>query len=162
MVWAAGLFLAAISIGGPGCVKKPEGTDDPKRRLNEYISESFAVRGAQDRARLSAYLTGDAKTRLQSWSDEQFQQAFVDAKRKFVKLAFKEAKTVSADEVGITYELTYTSDIADPRGKGQEAHNAKVTNRKLAQMVRRNGQWYISDVRNIKELVEYKNELSLP
>lgn len=162
------MFSNTIRIGGAillmitlssACTRKPEGADDPKRRLNEYISESFAVRGPQDRARLSAYLEGEAKARLDSWSDEQFRQAFVDAKRKFIKLAFKEAKTVSDQEVGITYELTYQ--IGTPDGQGKE-HDAKITNRKLAQMIRRGDQWYISEVRNIKELVEYQNELSLP
>jgi hypothetical protein len=150
------LLLFALNTA---CTRKPEGSDDPKHRLNEYISESFAVRGPQDRARLSAYLEGEAKSRLDSWSDEQFRQAFVDAKRKFVKLAFKEAKAVSDQEVGITYELTYLTGTQDAQGK---AHDAKVTNRKLAQMIRRGDQWYISEVRNIKELVEYQNELSLP
>ena len=41
-------------------------------------------------------------------------------------------------------------------------HEAKVTNRKNAQMIQDKGKWFISDVHNIKELVEYKNELSLP
>jgi hypothetical protein len=150
-------LLALIALGG--CTRKQEGSDDPKRRLNEYISESFAVRGPQDRARLSAYLAGDAKTRLESWSDEQFRLAFVDSKRKFVKLAFKEAKPVSENEVGITYELTYQASYGKEADKPREA---KVTNRKLAQMIRRDGQWFISDVRNIKELVEYQNEMSLP
>jgi hypothetical protein len=29
-------------------------------------------------------------------------------------------------------------------------------------MVLDGGRWYIADVRNIKELVEYRNEMSLP
>lgn len=154
------LFLAALSfLAASGCTKKAEGPEDPKRRLHEYISQSFAIRGPQDRAQLVSYLTGDARTRLESWSDEQFRVAFVDTKRTFVKLAFKEIKTVSPTEVGITYELSYQSTYADAQGKG---HDAKITNRKLAQLVQKDNQWYISDVRNIKELVEYKDEMSLP
>ena len=133
------------------CTQKADSGDDPKRRLNDYISQSFAVKGPQDRKELAAFLTGDAKTRIESWSDDQFMQAFVESKRQFIKLAFKELKATSADEVNITYELTY-----------QNPHDSRVTNRKLAQLLRQNGKWYIGDVRNLKELVEYKNELSLP
>jgi hypothetical protein len=152
--------VAFFILGGlTACTTVPESADDPKHRLNEYISQSFAIKGAADRAVLAGYLTGEAKSRIQSWSDEQFRQAFMDAKRQFVKLAFKEEKTVSPTEMGITYELTYQTNYADAQGK---SHDAKVTNMKLAQMVRENGKWLISDVRNIKELVEYKNEMSLP
>jgi hypothetical protein len=151
------LFILAAASGA--CTKKSEGPEDPKRRLHEYISQSFAIRGPQDRAQLSSYLTGDAKERLDRWSDEQFREAFVDAKRQFIKLSFKEIKPVSADEVGITYELTYQTSYTDGQGK---PHDAKITNRKLAQLAQKNKQWYIADVRNIKELVEYKDEMSLP
>jgi hypothetical protein len=150
--------LCSVSLLG-ACTPRQEGADDPKQRLNEYISRSFAVAGPQDRATLASYLTGEAKTRIQGWSDEQFRQAFIDSKRQFIKLAFKEMKAVSAKEVNITYELSYQSNYSDAQGK---PHDAKVTNRKLAQMVRENDQWMIADVRNIKELVEYKNEMSLP
>jgi len=130
------------------------GADDPKKRLTEYISKSFAVKGAEDRKGLAEYLAGDARTRMTDWSDEQFRQAFIDSKRQFIKLAFREIKTLSPKEMNITYELTYLD-----QGKG---HDAKVTNKKLCQMSLEKGKWFITDVRNIKELVEYRNEMSLP
>lgn len=156
---AIAILAAALLASFTGCTHKAEGPEDPQRRLNEYISQSFAVKGPEDRARLAGFLTGDAKTRLESWSDDQFRQAFVESKRQFVKLAFKEQKSVSADEVSVTYELSYHDNHVDAQGK---PHDAKITNRKLAQMVRKDGQWLIQEVRNIKELVEYKNEMSLP
>lgn len=151
------LALQLVALSFSACTPK-QGADDPRGRLNAYISQTFAVKGPQDRKDLAAYLTGEARDRIESWSDEQFRQAFVDSKRQFVKLAFKEQKSVSPDETSITYEITYQSNYVDAQGK---AHDARVTNRKLAQMVRKDGKWYISDVRNIKELVEYKNELTL-
>ena len=147
--WVAlGVVLAAA-----GCNGARQSPDDPKHRLNEYISKSFGVKGVDDRNALASFLTGQAKIRLYAWSDEQFRQAFVDSKRQFIKLVFTETKPVSADEVSITYELSYID-----QGRG---HDAKVTNRKLAQMVRENGKWMIRDVSNIKEMVEYRNEMSL-
>jgi hypothetical protein len=153
-------FLAglALTIAVFGCTQKQEGQSDPKRRLNEYISQGFAVKGVQDRTQLVSYLTGEAKTRLESWSDDQFRQAFIESKRQFVRLAFKELKSVSDSEVGITYELTYQTNYADLE---KVSHDARVTNRRLAQMKRENGQWYIAEVRNIREVVEYKDEMQV-
>jgi hypothetical protein len=124
------------------------------KQLADYISKSFAVRSPEDRSQLLAYLTGESKNRLSAWSDEQFRQAFVDSKRQFLKLLVREMKPVSPKEMSITYELMYND-----QGRG---HNAKVTNKKLCTMVLQDGKWLISDVRNIKELVEYQNEMSLP
>lgn len=152
------LLMCALVALATGCSSKQDGQGDPKRRLNEYISQGFAVSGTQDRMRLISYLTGEAKTRLESWSDEQFRQAFIDSKRQFLKLAFKEVKNESPDQVGITYELTYQADYKDIDGS---RHDAKITNRRLAQMKRENGQWFIGEVRNIREVVEYKNEMEI-
>ena len=147
LVFAALFVLSA-------CTPKQEGMEDPKRRLNDYISQSFAVRGPEDRKQLTSFLTGEAKTRLDAWSDDQFRHAFMDAKRQFIKFSPKEVKPISAHEVSITYELSYTD-----QGRG---HDAKVTHRKLARLVQEQGKWLISEVSNIKELVEYRNEMSLP
>ncbi|MEK6706301.1 MAG: hypothetical protein AAB116_25860 [Candidatus Poribacteria bacterium] len=141
-------FLAACN-NKPGAL-----VDGPKHRLNEYISKSFAIRSASDRNQLLEYLTGDAKRRLLAWSDEQFRQAFMDSKRQFVKLIWSEVKPASTNEVSITYELSYFD-----QGKG---HDAIVTAKKLCNMTMEQGKWMIKDVRNIKELIEYRNEMSLP
>lgn len=141
------LILQACTSGS-----KIEG--DPKKRLSEYISRSFAVKALDDKNELLKYMTGDAKTRLSSWSEEQFRQAFIDSKRQFVKLSFKEEKTPSPQQMLLTYELTYLDQ--------NRSYEAKVTNKKLATLVQENGQWFIADVKNIKELIEYKDELSLP
>jgi hypothetical protein len=148
------VLLAFALIQVTGCTGGGALPEDPKRRLTEYISRSFAVKNADDRKGLLVLLSGEAKTRLASWSEEQFRQAFMDSKRQFIKLAFKEVKNVSASEVNITYELTY---LDNARGK-----DAKVTNKKLAQLNLDKNKWYITAVRNIKELVEYRNEMALP
>lgn len=138
----------------PSCTKKDSATIEPKQVLKDYISKSFAVRDAKDRKDLLGYLTGDAKLRLQSWSDEQFLAAFVDTPRQFVRLAIKDMKPVSPIEVSITYELTY---LDQTKGK-----DAKITNKKLCQLNLSQDHWLISDVKNIKELIEYRDELTLP
>ena len=129
-------------------------SSDPKARLREYISKSFKVGSVKDRSSLEALLTGEAKIRLVSMTDDRFREEFVDKRRKFLKLKFREIKKVSEDELSITYEISYVNE-----GK---AFEAKVTNKKLCYMKLVDNLWYISDVQNIKELVEYKNALSLP
>ncbi len=150
----AAVFSLVLLAAAAGCNRGTTGPDDPRSRLQEYISKSFNAKADGDRKEMIGFLTGDAKTRLSSWSDEQFRQAFLDTKRQFLKLSFREVKNISANEAVVTYELVYLD-----QSKGRDA---KVSNRKLAQMVRENGRWFISDVRNIKELIEYQNEIALP
>jgi len=136
------------------CSSQRSSSIDPKSRLQDYISQSFSVSDVRDRDGLSKFLTGPAKTRLAAWSDEQFRDAFLQNKRQFIKLVFSEVRNLSPKEVNITYELTYLD-----QSKG---HDAKVTHKKSAQLVRDQEQWMISEVRNMKELIEYKNEMALP
>lgn len=147
------LFALTLFVMISGCTLGKEGSNDPKKRLNEYISRSFSVKSVQEREEMMGYLSGQAKTRLAAWSEDQFRQAFIDSKRTFVKLAFTEMKSRGPSETDITYELSYID-----QARGQDA---KVTNKKLCQMVLENGRWYIRDVRNIKELVEYKDGMDI-
>jgi hypothetical protein len=143
------LFLAISA-----CDQSAQISGDPKQQLTHYIDKSFAISGPGDREVLLSYLTGEAKNRLASWSDEQFRQAFIETKRDTPKLLIRETKPINANEVNITYELSYFD-----QSKGKDA---KVTNKKLCHMVNEQGKWLIADVHNIKELVEFKNEMSLP
>ena len=154
-MFRANLVLALVTaLAITSCTKNEAGMDDPRRQLTDYISKSFAVRTLDDRRDLMDHLGGEAKSRLTAWSDEQFREAFIDSKKQFIKLAIQETKRLSQEEVNITYELTYLD-----QSKGRDA---KVTNKKLAQLKREQGRWLIGEVRNIKELVEYRNEMSLP
>ena len=141
------------------CTRSSDYANDPKSRLREYIAKSFAVKGSEDKLKLLEFLTGHVKSRFESWSDDQFREAFVDSKREFIRVNFRELKSISANEVQITYELTYNDSSKKLEG---QTHSARVTNKKLCQMVMEKNQWMIADVKNIKELIEYQNELSLP
>jgi len=136
------------------CQSSQEGMDDPKKQLTNYISKSFAIRSLDDRKDLLDFLAGETKERLRTWSDDQFRQAFIDSKREFIKLAIVDMKKQSPEEANITYELTY---LDQERGK-----DAKVTARRLARMREEGGRWLIQEVRNVKELVEFRNEMALP
>ncbi len=149
-------FILLVLLGLSACTDSKD-FENPKKVLSSYISKSFSIQNVEQRTDLEAFLVGDAKTRLASWSDEQFEHAFIDVKRKFVKLVIKEVKKISDQETSITYELSYFD-----RSRSQTGHDAKVTNKKLCHLVKRNGKWLIRDVKNIKELVEYRNEMALP
>jgi hypothetical protein len=153
--------VVALILGANlvSCTKYSSQTEDPKRRLTEYISRSFSVKSPEDKTQLLNYLTGEVKDRLSSWSDDQFREAFLDSKREFLKLSFREVKSISDHETQITYELSYM-DSGKPK-EGQR-HPSKVTNKKLCRLVLEQNKWFITEVKNIKELVEYQNELSLP
>jgi hypothetical protein len=154
MTRAVAALLVGVSVLSWGCSTRRQGANDPKSRLQDYISQSFAISGPQDREALSRFLVGPAKTRLAAWSDEQFRAAFLENRRQFVKLVFSEVRNLSPKEVNITYELTYLD-----QSKG---YDAKVTHKKMAQLTQDRDQWYIAEVRNMKELIEYKNEMALP
>jgi hypothetical protein len=149
------VFMTVLSCASlTHCSFEGEGENNPKARLTDYINTSFNVKDIKDKEKLVEYLTGSAKNRLVAWSDEQFRQAFVDTKRKFSKLTVKEVKNLSPTETNITYELSY---LDQTRGI-----DAQVTNKKMSTLTQENGKWYIKEVKNIKEVVEYQNELSLP
>jgi len=126
----------------------------PAKVLESYISISFNATTIADKKRMEDLLTGDTKNRLVSWSDEQFQKAFMDAKKKFLGLKILETKKVNDHEVALTYELSYT--------EGPAEQTAQITQRKLGTVVNEDGGWKIKEVRSIRESIEYLKELSLP
>lgn len=148
------IAVLVLTLGLGACTQQGGAPNDPKARLQDYISKSFAVTSPEDRKELLGYMTGNAKSRLASWSDDQFREAFMSNRRQFVKLAFRDMKPVSKQEMNITYELTYMDQ--------SKSGDARVTNKKICQMVLDQGKWFIADVHNVKQLVEYKNEMSLP
>lgn len=148
------ISLLSILIVLNACTRKPEGTSDPKKELTDYISKSFSMKTVEEKKLLLAHLTGETKSRLAAWSDEQFRAAFIDTKRQFVKLQIKEVKKNSDTETGITYELAYLD--------GAKGKDVKVTNKKLALLSKVGGQWLIKEVKNINELIEFRNEMALP
>ncbi|MBL7716000.1 MAG: hypothetical protein JNL01_11090 [Bdellovibrionales bacterium] len=146
-------FIAAL-IMVAACSKGPDVSGDPKKMLESYIEKSFSIRSVDDRKDLAQYLSGETQRKLLAWSDDQFRLAFIETKRVFQKLLVREIKKLSAAEVSITYELVY---LDQNRGK-----DAKVTSKKLASLLLQDSKWTISEVKNIKEVVEYRNEMSLP
>jgi hypothetical protein len=148
-------MLVMLAVVFSSCTNDQVTSRDPKQKLNEYITKSFNVKSLDDKNEMLSYLTGEAKARLAAWSDDQFREAFIDSKRQFSKLAIKEVKAITPDRTEVTYDIAYTD-------RDKTGSDIKITNKKMAELVKDNGTWFIKDVHNIKELVEYKNEMSLP
>jgi hypothetical protein len=147
-------WMAVVALAFAGCVNQKAQTGDAKQCIVDYINKSFSIKKLSERSQLEAFLTGEAHTRMKAWSEAQFYRAFIESKREFGKLVFKETKNVSDDEMNVVYELSYMD-----QGRG---HDAKVTQKKMATLTRKNGVWLIETVRNLKELIEFRNELALP
>lgn len=148
------IFLVLAIVMTSSCTQIGNVPETPKQRLQDYISRSFSINRVGDKKDLEAYLSGEAKRRLAAWSDEQFRKAFIDNKRQFVKFRIRENKEITQGEVKITYELSYI-DLS-------KKSYAKVTNKKMATLIQEDSHWYIQEVKNLKELIEYKNEMTLP
>ncbi len=129
-------------------------TNDPRETLKRYIEKSFSIKSVSERRELEDFLTGDAKARLASWSPGQFEDAFLKSKKQFSKLSFSDLKAVSPTEAHLTYDLSFDEESGGVR--------TKVTNKKACQMTLRDGNWFIRECKNIKQLVEYTDELSIP
>lgn len=154
--WLKGSAAVLLVMMAAACSRGGGSGADPKEVLADYIALTFSAQAPSDRTKLSQSLTGEAKSRLDAWSDAQFHLAFIEKKRKFIKLAYLEVKARGERETSITYELTYRD--------AQKASDVRVTQRKLARLTREGAQqpWKIAEVRNIRELIEFENEMSLP
>lgn len=145
--------VLTLGLGFAGCTRQAA-DESPAKVLENYIKISFNATSIEDKTKMEELLTGDSKTRLASWSDEQFLRAFVEAKRKFSNLRILENKKITDQEYALTYELSYEEGV--PEKKSQ------ISQRKLCTVVEVDGLWKIKEVRSIRESIEFLKELSLP
>lgn len=153
--------LIAFGVAGISCSTKI--TDgSPKRVLESYISETFSAKETADKSRLLGYLSGSAYDRLSSWSDDQFREQIIDKKRKFRSLSIKSERSVSSSERQITYELIFSTESTSPKNPN-DASPTTITQRKIVSFTMdKNGTWKISEVKSLKETIEFSQEWSLP
>jgi hypothetical protein len=129
-------------------------TDSPKFSLEDYVQQSFAVKGIEDREKLLSKMAGDSRIRLAAWSDEQFLRAFVDGSRKFKRLRLLETKQLAEREVLITFELSFE--------EIRSGAPTRVTQKTLGTMVLEGAQWKVRELKSIRESIEYLKGLSFP
>lgn len=142
-----------VILSAAACTQKVD-DQSPIKVLESYIEISFNAKSIDAKKKMEALLTGDTQQRLMSWSEDQFIKAFVEVKRKFLSIKILENKPVHVGEHVITYELTFK--------EGEGDQEAKVSQRKLATIVKESDAWRIKEVRSLRESIEYLKELSLP
>ncbi len=142
-------FLAGFVACTPGSDEKT-----PVKVLENYVEASFHATGPSDKKKMESLLTGDTKLRLEAWSEEEFRKQFVEKRKTFKELKVLENRAVSPTEVILVYELAYL--------EGPKEKEVRITQRKLGTLVRVGDEWKIKEVRNIRESIEYLEELSLP
>ena len=145
--------LIAILMLLPACTVGSS-DENPAKVLEGYIRVSFSATSVEDKKKMEEMLTGDTKSRLMAWSDEQFAKAFLGGAKRFRELRILENNKVSDREVAITYELSYE--------EGSQDKTTRTTQRKLCAIVNEDGAWKIKEVRSIRESIEYLKEFSLP
>ena len=148
-----GLGVMILFLLSGACTRDSE-ESTPVRTLEQYVRTSFQATGIQDKRVMEGLLTGDTRSRLEAWNDEQFQRAFVEQKKIFKELKILENRKVSPQEVILVYELSYQ--------QGPQEKGVRITQRKLGTLVREQADWKIKEVRSIRESIEYLEELSLP
>jgi hypothetical protein len=156
-MWNKIYFLMAGSmvLGSTACEMRSASQKEPKEVIQRYIAASFNARSFSDKGKLTPLLTGEVKERLVNLEEESFKKRFLDPNRKFIRLRFREIQEVSPGLLNLTYEITYS----ETRKNGYEA---TVTNRKLAELVLIDEKWFIQDVKSLRQLIEFEDELAFP
>lgn len=136
-----------------GCEKKIENIG-PEQTLNQYVNMAFAVKQPTDRIKLKELLAGQASSSLSGMDDEHFMAQFLRPKRKLLKIVILENKKLSENEVSVTYETVFVDDLS--------SNQVRTTQKKIALLKKLESGWKIAEFRNVKELLEYQNEISFP
>ena len=155
--WVWIFFLAFVT----GCTGKQPGVNTPQRALSEYVGITFAVKTASDKTKLMSYMSGEAREKLAALPDAEFERYFVESKKEFVSLKVRDERKLSEDRYALTYEITYNSrgPAIDPLI--HQIGMNRVINKKHVIFVKDSGRWLISEIQNLKTLIELKDETNL-
>lgn len=126
--------------------------DSPNNSLREYVSRTFAIDNVEDRDRLIELTTGNVKEILLSMDEEDFRKNFLEEKKAFVGMKIKDERELNPGRYSITYELTYTNKT--------NSTSATVLTKKHAIFEKIEDRWLISEVQNLKTVIEHENEMS--
>jgi len=143
-------ILASLMLLG-SCTNAKKQT--PQETLSEYVSRSFGVATQNDKAKLAELATGQVKAALDSLNDEEFKKNFVDTKRELVALKIKDERKLADGRYSITYEIAYINKSSENKDK--------LTSKKHAIFVNENGKWLVSEVQNLKTVMEHQTELEV-
>lgn len=147
------LFTVFVVAGCNGTSKD----STPQKILSEYVSRSFAVKGTPDKSKLLELTTGEVRKTIDSMDEQSFKNNFLEKNREFIGLKVRDERKLSEEKYSITYELTYQTKANVVDGTPS---NDTVTNKKHAIFEKKEGKWLISEVKNLKTMIEHQNEIS--
>lgn len=124
--------------------------DSPQGVLKEYIARTFALKSFSEKSRLLELTTGEVKEALEKLDSESFTKHFLESKKELMSMKLRDERKISDDRYSITYELSYSSKPSDDQ----------VTIKKHALFEKKDGKWFIAEVKNLKTYIEHQNELS--
>ncbi|TDJ04641.1 MAG: hypothetical protein E2O68_07860 [Deltaproteobacteria bacterium] len=125
----------------------PEG---PEQALRNFINYRFS--GDQTREKLLDMSAGNLQAQIEVLDEESFAKIYKvsDIKLKRVKINLKNCNEESCS---ITYTLSFST-----LRKGNEIFRSEV--KKIADMVKVDGSWKVSDVTNIKTYIDSKEPIT--
>lgn len=132
--------------------------NSPQHTLSEYVSRSFGVSAPVDKLKLLELTTGEVKKTIDSLSELEFRENFLNSKREFRSLKIKDERVVNDSQYSITYEISFSKTTQSPDSKDPMVD--LITNKKSAVLVKSGDHWLISEVKNLKTFIEHQNEMS--
>jgi len=125
----------------------PEG---PEQALKNYINYRFS--GEQKREKLVKMSTGSVKAQIETMSEVNFNSLYKTSDKKLKRVKIN-LKNCSEEKCSITYTLSFAT------FKGEvETFRSEV--KKIAEMVKVDGSWKVSDVTNVKTYIDSKGPIS--
>ncbi len=140
------LFMVICSVF-IGCTKK----STPEKTLRDYVEYRFS--SGQDRDDLLEMTTGALYDRLAEMEEKDL-ESFLEVdklKKKRLKVLLKNCQP---QECSLTYILSYSQGEGQPKDFGIEV-------KKIAQLIKIENSWKISDVSNVKTYIEAQKNLDV-
>lgn len=130
-----------------GCTKK----STPEKTLKDYIDYRFS--SGQDKDDLLDMTTGALQEKISDMGEEELKKFLeIDKlKKKRLKILLKNCQET---ECSLTYMLSYSQGDSKPKDFGIEV-------KKIAQLMKIENSWKISDVSNVKTYIEAKKNLDI-
>lgn len=147
------VFAAALLLALGACTKQ-DAPVAPREVLSKYVSSAFGVKAVSDLAELKQYATGQALAELNGLEKdtELFNRTFVEQNiQSASSLKIRDERKVDEARYSITYELAY-------RDSKKDTGDNTVTIKKHAMFAKQDGKWLISEVQNLKTVVEHTTD----
>lgn len=149
---AASPMIAILAM--QSCTKPASQPTTPEGALEAYVRTAFSAKTDEARQTLLNLSTGDAKSWLETMTPETFKKQFVENSMVLQDFKSKDLRQETSGDVSLVYEIAFRD--------GKTPNAAAYTNKKIAYLTRdEKGEWKIKATKNIKSVVERKDDLEI-